>query len=243
MKLRSQQSDLSKKSQDGVTLLISIMMLSGILVISVTVGYFAIQELRASRAVIFSEPAISAAQSGAEKGIWYLNRTTEALDCANQNTTNLTNNTTVSICKNYQNATVQLEANTNYVFYLYNPNDINGDPDMSDFPINYLDVSQVSGAYAVNVTIIRVTGESVRSTSVNPGSQIRIDNLYPGSGQESRMKVTLSSISNATVKLNTNQGMPDFPVIDSSGCYGIGVSNCNAANEAYRRKINVTVPQ
>lgn len=218
-------------------------MLSGILVISVTVGYFAIQELRASRAIIFSEPAISAAQSGAEKGIWYLNRTTEVLDCANQNTITLTNNTTVSICKNYQNATIQLEADTNYVFYLYNPNDINGDPDMSEFPINYLDVSQVSGAYAVNVDIIRVTGESVRSTSVNPGSQIRIDNLYPGSGLEARMKVTLFAPADGTVKLNTNQGMPDFPVIDSSGCYGVGIGNCSTASEAYRRKINVTVPQ
>jgi Tfp pilus assembly protein PilX len=230
-------------SQDGVTLLISIMMLSGILVISVTVGYFAIQELRASRAYVLSEPAVAAAQSGAEKGIWYIKRTSEVLNCANPNSTTLSNNTSVEICKTYQNVTVQLQANTDYVFYLYNPNNINGDPDMSDFPINYLDVTHKSGAYLISVDIIRITGESVRTASVNPESSTRLDGLYPGGGQEARMKVTLRSAAKATVELNTNQGMPDFPVIDSSGCSGVSGGNCSSSTEAYKRKINVTVPQ
>ena len=46
----------------GVTLLLSILILSSVTLVTVAISSFAIQELRSSRAITISEPAVNAAR-------------------------------------------------------------------------------------------------------------------------------------------------------------------------------------
>ncbi|MBI3952828.1 MAG: hypothetical protein HY336_02635 [Candidatus Doudnabacteria bacterium] len=230
-------------SQKGVTLLIALLVMSGITLITLSVGYFAIQEIRSTRAVILTEPAIGAAETGGEQGVWAIKRSASLTDCASGKTGgNLGNSSRVETCKYYGAATIGLAANTNYSFYLYDPNDINGDIDLSNYPYNYLSVAHKSGGFGVTVTVARITGASVGNGSASPGSTETISIQPVASGSEGRMKVTLFSFGDATVEVNTNQGIPDRPTVDSSGCSGTG-ADCSSVEDNYKRRINVTVPQ
>jgi len=59
------------KDQAGITLLISIMILSSVAIISFSLGSLAIREIRASRIASQSEPAIVAAEAGGEKLLFF----------------------------------------------------------------------------------------------------------------------------------------------------------------------------
>ena len=251
------QNHISESDQRGVTLMIAILVMAGIVLITVSVSFFAISEIRASRAVFLSEPAMAAATSGGEKGIWTIKRVGvgSITNCANgSNSSTLNNNSKVDICTFYQSATIHLLPNTPYTFYLYNPNDINGDPGLLNWPIYYFDMIYKTGSFAVNATIDRIVPvnpafNKTGAVSTPAGSVTRIDGLDanttdPNTGNlERRMKVVLQSTGDVTVEVNTNQGMPDFPTVDSSGCVGSNISNCNSILETFKRRINVMVPQ
>ena len=131
-------SNLKRNSQEGVTLLISLLIMSGITLITLTVGFFAIQEVRSTRAILLTEPAIGAAETGGEQGVWAIKRDVTLMDCSSGREKGvLINNSKVESCKYYGAATIELEAGVNYSFYLYNPNDINGDVGLSDFSFSF----------------------------------------------------------------------------------------------------------
>src|SRR6185503_11801329 len=60
--------------QAGVTLLIAILILSGLALISSAIAVFTIQEVRSSRATLATEPAIVAAEGAGERGVYALKR-------------------------------------------------------------------------------------------------------------------------------------------------------------------------
>lgn len=245
----------SKKKyfQEGVTLLISVLVMAGLALISLSVASFSIQELRSSRAVLVTEPAISAAETAGEQGLWAVNRGVAINPCPTATNPNppqtnqvLGNGAFVNTCKSYQSATLDLSANTPSVFFLYDPNDINGNVDLLTYPYNTLTVTHKSGQLLVNVNLVRVDGTPVGSQPVvvPPGGTQVINIPAVSSGSEGRMKVTLQSAGNATVFVNTNQGLPSFPTINAGGCASkTGITDCSnaAQEEIFNRRINITV--
>lgn len=229
--------------QAGVTLLISVLILSGVTLITLTVGFFTMQEIRSSRAVFLSEPAITAAESAAELGIFTLKRRAGTLPtCPTVTTTALQPNVRSDSCTSYSAAVLDVEASIPTIFYLYNPNDINGDISLINYGYEYLRLTHQSGAYNVVATVVRLGGTVVGTATATPGQSITITIPPVPAGTEGRMKVTLSSTGEATVVVDTNRGMPNFPTVDASGCSGIVAANCNA-DEVFKRRLNIVVPQ
>lgn len=215
------------------------------------IGGFAIQQLRSSRAIIITEPTIVAAESGAEKGLWAIKRTSNLPNCPAVTSESISVYL-VNYCESFGQATFNIEGGTPFIFYLYNPNDMNGDIDLSGFQYQWMTVSHVSGNFQTTVNVSRIdnstTGISPSSTAVSPGSSQTI-NISPmpvtNPESEGRMKVTLTSSGDVTVTVNTNQGMPTFPTVDSYACGSrTTVTSCNSTGqEIFTRRINVTVPQ
>lgn len=258
-------------SQSGVTLLLAVLIMSGITLMALGIGAFAIQEIRASRAGTLTEPAISAAETAGEQGLWAIKRNNSLPLCPLSNSTpgqNLGPNTLVNSCESFKAATLNLKANTPLVFYLYDPKDINGDIDLqgekncpgqpassnpAGFLYNSMSVAYKSGTNNVNVAVSRIDGTFVANQSIAPGSApqtIAIPTVSLCS--EGRLKVILDpGVADAAVVVDTFKadgtelGMPDFPTVDATGCSSkTPVSDCNSTTqELYTRRIQVEVPQ
>lgn len=231
--------------QAGVTLLISILILSGIMLVVSTAAFFSIQELRASRAVVLSEPAIAAANSGGEQGIWALKRGVTMTDCAvGYSSTPIGSNAKVDSCRSYGAATINITGGTPLIMFLYNPNDINGDISLASYVYTNFQLTNDTGTYNVTLDIARINGNPVNNILVSPGTTGTIAIPAVSSGQEGRMKVTISSPVDATITVNTNLGMPEFPTVDAAGCSSLtSITDCNSLAEIFKRRLNITVPQ
>lgn len=241
--------------ESGVTLLLSILIMSGLALISVVVATFAVQELRSSRAVAVSEPAIAAAETAGEQGLWAIKRNTDLINCVSgQTSLSLGNGALVNSCKSYGMATLNLKAGVPLVFYLYDPANINGNTCNT---VNFnpcggaqyyqnITLTQKSGTNQTTIQIATIDGVAVTSENVLPNSTlvVNIPASVPGSN-DLRFKVTLSSIGPATLDVNTNQGMPLYPTVNASGCAAkTSVADCNSTSqELFNRRINITVPQ
>lgn len=241
----------NQNSQKGVTLLLATFIMAGVTLTILAIAAFAIQEVRSSRAIALTEPAISAAESAGEQGLWALKRSDNLSVCPTATSQNLGANTLSSVCKSYGSAVIDVKAGIPFVFYLYNPNNINGDADLLDYPYSSMTVAYVSGSTSVGINVLRLDNgsdgispsSSTVSSSVNPTQVVSISPVSEGA--EGRMKVTLTSSGDTTVNVDTNQGMPTFPTVDATGCSARGaVSSCTgSALELFTRRIKVTVPQ
>lgn len=233
----------------GVTLLISILVMASLALVSLAVAAFTIQEIRSSRAVVLTESAIGAAETAGEQGLWAIKRGVALSACPAQTTVSLSNGALVNSCKSHSSAVFDLEANTDFVFYLYNPDNINGDIDLSEYPYTWLDVNSLSGSFQISITVVHIDGSSNNispsASSVNPGEVRRVQISQVPENTEGRMQVTLRSAGSGTVSVNTNQGMPNFPTIIAGGCSAkVAVSDCgNTSQDLYSRQINISVPQ
>ncbi len=234
------------KDQRGVTLLLSVLVLSGITLVAAAVTAFTIQEVRSARGTVLSEPAFHAAETGAEIGIYNAKRSTLSTitDCsaspAFQNIPNTTSGATV--CKAFGTGTYNITSGGTKVFYLYDPSNFNTNVDLISYPYPYLDITN-SSTFAVNVTITRLDGTPVTSTSIPSGATPTRINIAPvASGAEGRMMVTLGApFAAATVTVSTPPGLPDFLNISASGCSAkSAITNCDVTGrELYNRKIEV----
>ena len=252
---------IHKHKQSGVTLLMAVLMVATLSIIAITIAFLAVQDIRSSRAVFYTEPAIGAAQSGAENAIWTIKRSRGTLNnCPSTSSPSVGVSSGLSVyCKSYGTASFTLAAGTPYTFYLYDPKDINGDYDLkgcisctpastnpAGFPITSMTVTNRSTIYSVQVYLTRLNGTPLASQPVNviPGATQTFNNLAGPVGADNRMKVVLQSSGNVLVDVNTDQGMPDFPTIDSTGCSGHNLPNSNCSGtDLYNRRLNVTVPQ
>lgn len=241
MKFWNSKELFPKEKESGVTLLITVFVVATVALISVTIGSFAIEEIRSSRAVVLSEPAIVAAEAGGEQSLWALKRGGVLNNCSNPTTTVLTNNTVVVNCKTYGPATFSLAGNTDFSFFLYDPDDINGNLDPGYTSVT---VTNQSLVFTILVTVRRLTGEVVGvPTTVGTNSVVSIP-LQNQPGGDNRYKITLRPTGNSVAEVTTNLGMPEYPTISSEGCSSKGaISSCNDVPEAFKRQIDITVPQ
>lgn len=230
-----------KSSQRGVTLLFSVLVMSGVSLIALTVSYLAIQELRASRAVALSEPAIGAAETAAETGLWKLSRSSSLPDCATNPAPETFGRTLSMKCVTYSNAVFQVAAGIPSTFHLYDPNNINGNTNPG---YTFLLVTYVSGTTALTVRVERLDATEVVTTTIAAGSGPATINLPTNPAQDNRFKVILTSAGNMTVDVNTNLGMPEFPTINAEGCATAhnDTAGCLTTPEAFRRKLHISVP-
>jgi hypothetical protein len=266
--MKNKNPKFSIREQRGVTLLLTVFILSGISLISLAVGFFALQEIRSSRAVILSEPAIGAAETGGEQGIWVLKRQLGSIpNCPDDpsdpevQSTALSSNSRVVVCKSFGSTRVNLSAGVPASFYLYDPNDMNGNLCMNAIytPGQYagcagnqiytsVSIIHKSGTSNVQVSVQDLEGRTFAGSSITvaPGGSgsVAIPDPIPSSVDE-RLKVTLSSSTATVVEFNALPlGLPDYPTVNSSGCASrTTISNCTGSEEIFRRKINVTVPQ
>ncbi len=233
------------KNQDGVTLLLSMFILSALTLVTLSVAAFAIQELRSSRALIASEPAIVAAETGAEHSLWQYKRNGTVPDCSSPSVVNLpSSRSAFEYCRSADGDTYQLVAGVPQKFSLYDPNDIEN-ADLSGYNYEYLSVSNRTTSAAVEVRIMRIDGTPVggQPVTVLSGSPVQIVIPTVATGTEGRMEVTLESSSAAIVDVTTNRGLPHIVSLDSSACSSKQtVPDCNSTSqELYNRKIKVKI--
>jgi Tfp pilus assembly protein PilX len=156
-------------SEAGVTLLLSVLILSGMVLVAVAVSGFTIQEIKSSRAVAVSEPAIIAAETGAEDALWSIktNGSSSVPNCSGvPSSKNLASSNSLAVyCKTYIGDTVDMVLGQSTIFYLYNPDDPNGDIDLSAYPYTQLTVTNKSAGFQVDVTVVRLSGSNVGSCS------------------------------------------------------------------------------
>ena len=229
----------------GMLCLFCVFFMFGVALINMSVGFFAIQELRASRSVILSEPAIGAAETAAESGLWQLYRTSsQPSNCqTGVDTRVLTASQTLdSRCIKYASATIGVTAGAEYVFNLYDPNNRNGNlnPGYTSIVATYL-----NGATSLTIRVERLDAILVSSTTIPPGSQATQITLPTSPSDDNRFRVIMSSAGNVTVDVNTNLGMSDFPTLATEGCatQGTDPSSCLTSKDAFRRKLEVLVPR
>jgi hypothetical protein len=248
-KFRNLKLEIRNSSEAGVTLLFSVLVMSGVSLITMTIGFFVIQELRASRAVALSEPAIGAAESAAEQGLWAMNRGTGLSPCSGGLALEFLTSSQVWSMKCFFNSSALIDviAGQNQTFHLYDPTNINGNTNPG---FTFLLLTYKTGISPVDVTITRIDGSPVVTVpntplSINPGSNPVQINLPTNPAEDNRFRVTLSSAGNVTLDVTTNQGMPDFPTVNAEGCMtrSADPNSCANAPEALRRRINIVMPQ
>jgi hypothetical protein len=226
------------------------LILSSLVLVTLGVASLTVQEIRASRASFVAEPAINAAETGAEAGLWSIKRPGASLaDCASSvsPTPMASGMATVLLCKSYGSTLISLKAGVDSSFYLYNPNNQNGDIDLISYPYTRLTITPQSSV-SVGITASRldgsVNGISPSSTTASiSGATINISPVV--AGQEGRIKVILSAASDVLVNVDTDRGMPGYPIVDATGCSGkVALSACSSASQdLFTRRIKVTVPQ
>jgi hypothetical protein len=251
-----------RKNQQGITLLLTIMLVATLTLISTTVAYLGIQQIRNSRAAALSNPALGAAESGGEEGIWnVVRKNIGAQPCDTVSsppiTTNLSTNTASSYTVTHTGATLSVRNGTPKVIYLYDPSDANGDTDLHDCPYDYIDItflSEISNG-SVNMQVERLDGTLLGTNSVDKNTpNYRLSSLTGafGAGIDNRMKVTFTYDNpGGTTDIfvttgdssNVDFGLPSFPVVDSVGCSAVAtIANCTGANETFSRRLNITIP-
>ncbi len=259
-----------KKSQKGITLLLSVIIMMIILLVTLTVSFLATQEIRASRSVFLAELAITGAQSAGEEGLWALKRQ-GSFDNCNSNpayTPLSSSNGKVQIrrCKKFDSVLVTLEANKPLVILLYDPIDPNGNLCMNENYtagsytgcsgnplINRINVFQNSGASPVSVSAqdfdlnnpwsVSGSAQTIGATIIP--ADMNIPDPIPGSSDERLSLILDPGVNEATVTITvTPNGLPNFPTIDAEACAaGKDITACTDSDDILKRRVNITVPQ
>ena len=247
-KIGNWKLEIGNSREAGVTLLLAVLIMSGLVLIATTVSFLATEQIRASRAQLVSEPAFLAAKTGGEEGLWVVKRGSLSglPDCGIGATSSnfSSSNTFLNYCKSFTGDTFSVTPGTPTVILLYDPNDPNGDVDLLAYPYSTLTVTN-TGSWAVTVKVSRIDGTPMGSDfQVNPGNSSPPVSLGPSvpAGTEGRMQITLTAPGNTTADVTTDRGLPTNMNIASTACSTktAVVNNCSSANaELYTRKIEV----
>jgi hypothetical protein len=218
-KLRNPKFEIRNSSEAGITLLLSIFLMSTISLIAITVTALAIQGIRNSRAIALSEPAIGQAHSGAEEGIWGIKRASTLATCGSptKNSDTPTGNvySARQYCQSSDAVSFNLSGSSPVVFYLYDTAAPNGPPDSCttaptsppqaicrhlldlsgmDTQFGQLTADYVNGLHPIHVAVAKLNGDPVGSadiTTATPERSIPLI-LTTGDGIDNRMSVTMT---------------------------------------------------
>ncbi len=239
-----------KLNQTGSTLLLAVLVLSALTLVALAVAKFTVQEIRSSRATTLSEPALTAAEAGAETGLFAIKRgdPTTVKNCdASPTYLKQTNVNAGSVtCRSYLGSNFDILEGQSTIFYLFDPNDPNGDVDLLAYPYAYLNITN-NGNSSVQVDIVRIDNTPLAGSPylIAPGDTAPFSIPAVPSGSEGRMKITLSSPigSAGTVYATTDKGLPYNIQVVSAGCSAkASLTSCTpGTQELFNRKIQVSV--
>jgi hypothetical protein len=259
--------------QDGITLILTVMMVSGIAVITSTVAFFVVQEIRNSRTSRLSEPAIIAAETAGEQGIYLFKHGSPIPNCGSANYTGTDGTSTASAdtllkkCIASQPVSFSFNNSQPLTLFLYDPINVNGNTCLEDDAVCPADgngsgnqlysqfiLDYRSGTNNIEVDIVTLDGVAyVADDLVGPGTlqTYNIDRNILGSNDE-RLMITLtpsaSSTEPSTVQISTAglwTGLPDYQTVDASGCRSPNsITDCDTgSSEVTKRRINITLPR
>lgn len=244
----------------GVTLLLTVLIISSMVLISLTVAGLVVQELRASRSSLLTEPAIKAAETAGEQGLYAYKQTGDIPDlCAsNAFTTTVTGactSTNLRIKKSveYAPALITLEPGEVREIFIYDPDLPNDNPTMlrSGAPIyTHVIIEHISGLFdsRFNVEIKSFDDVEIAEEEIRAGDKetFSIYPIYSAADKRVSIKITPGD-SRATIRISTlgiYEGLPSYPVIRAEGCRAQqNIANCNVdGTEVFRRRLDITVP-
>jgi hypothetical protein len=227
-----------RENEKGVTLLLSILVLSAITAIVFSIAAIAANEVRTSNDLVKSEPAITAAEAGAEDLLYYSVRGVGAYstDCSAPSTTTL-NGLTLSYCSNPYFADpydfTLAGPSGEKDFYLYNPITPGAAPGYSN-----ISVTLASGSSAV-VNICSWTAANcassadVASLSLTTGQTLS-QALSPGVANGYQLVfLNSNSTSDEFIVTTTPTGMPS----------GTATIQTTGSNYGVTRKLQTILPQ
>jgi hypothetical protein len=223
----------------GVAILLTVMIISGITVITTTVAFFVVQEIRANRGSGLTEPAIVAAETASEQGLYQFKRGNFNTQCdSNPAYTDLagvaagTSNVRVRSCLTGVPAVFQFSNTKPLVVYLYDPDNVNGNTCMERHATNACPadgngtglgwsqvfssvfITYVTGSFNINISAQTLDGAQAFSAVLAPGSaetEYPIAVNYPVANDE-RLKITLTPTSgSSTVSIRTIGAFTGLP--------------------------------
>jgi hypothetical protein len=261
----------NKNREAGVTLLLAVILVSAIALITSTIAAFVIQEIRSSRSSALTEPAIIAAESAGEQGLYEIKQGGVIQNCDSPTYTQIdgtanSSATRIMKCITSSPAIFQIDSATPLTFYLYDSANVNGNTCMesgncdaqsgvgdgnqlyTSLKLNYL-----TGGNQIDVEIVTLDGISINAF---PLASAGNSDTYPiprdilGSSDE-RLMVTLTpSGGTSTVEVSTTRsngtvtGIPDYETLDATGCQSLNtITDCDTDTETFKRRINITLPK
>jgi type II secretory pathway pseudopilin PulG len=259
------------KNQDGITLLLAIMVMSGIAAITVTVAFFVMQEVRAARSSALTEPAIVAAESAGEQGIYQIKRGTFNTTCdtavytqIDGRTTTGSVNTRIKKCIVNKPAVIDIKPSDPFETTLYDPNNVQGNKCLEDDAVcpqsgggtgrqlySSVVVQHLSGGFDGRLTISTFDGLTYASNVVIPRNgtaTVPIDRDILNSTDERLLLTVTSPSGDITVQISTTgvyTGLPDYRTVDAEGCVGLtNITSCETTtSEVFKRRLNITLPR
>ncbi|MBX4191675.1 MAG: hypothetical protein KW804_02660 [Candidatus Doudnabacteria bacterium] len=248
------KSNKINNAEAGVTLLLAILIMSGLTLIATTLAFLGVNQIRASRAVLVTEPALLAAQIGGEEGLWKAKRSDDLsslVDCPTGTSQSISASSSYNTyCKSFGSGTFNVTSGSAETVVIYDPNDPDGNTSLLGMSPSYSSIifTHKSGVQ-VNATVERLDGSGVGlspgSCIVNASSSLTCSiNISPmsTSTDEGRILVTLTSAAPAVIEVTTNRGMPTNLNIVSNACSTrqATLTSCSPTNtELYNRKVEV----
>lgn len=122
---KKNQKQITEK-QEGITLLLSIMVLASIIAIVLSFGSIALNEVKTSGELVKTEPALTSAEAGAELGLFQSIRGIGGIstNCNSPTISTFSNGASLSSCENYylpNPNNLNLLSGAEQDYYIYNP--------------------------------------------------------------------------------------------------------------------------
>jgi hypothetical protein len=249
---------IQNSSEAGVTMLLAVLIMSGLTLIATTLAFLAVNQIRASRAALVTEPAYLAAKTGGEEALWKAKRSDDLStlpDCSTTPTSQSisSSNSYNTYCKSFGAGTYDLTAaNTSsnpVTVLIYDPDDPNGNNSLLGMSPKYTTLTfTYKSGFSSQAQVARLDGSSTglsasscNVSSASPTCQINITDVS-SSSDEGRILISLTASGAGSVDVNTNRGLPSNLNIASSACSArkITLTNCSSASqEIYNRKVEI----
>ncbi len=237
MTLHSNIKRNNRESEQGVTLLLALMILAAVTAIVFSIATISINEIRTSSELTKTEPVITADEALAEDQLF---RTVRGLgtvaSCASPSTTTV-NSVSVSSCAGYYSDNpynLSLAANAEKDFYLYNPVTQGGNPGFTSLSVQL--TSGTSGTVYLCTFDINncVSNPNIDSRALTSGGVTSWTSPALNPATQYQLIIVNGAGSSATYLVSSSPtGLPaGVTTIDNSG-----------SSQGVTRKIEVTVPQ
>ncbi|OGE80369.1 MAG: hypothetical protein A2826_02845 [Candidatus Doudnabacteria bacterium RIFCSPHIGHO2_01_FULL_43_23] len=234
-KLKLKIDDISLGSQEGITLISSILVLASVTVVSFSIGALTLRELRASRQLSLSEPAINSAEAAAETALFFRLREINQLasTCPTLISGSLSTGSNYEFCSNlYDDPYYFNTASDNVrVVLLYNPAD-NTNPAAGYTSITITATSGTAVNFDVDAYDINAPGDLPKHTVVTVDGTAPLSPVVLG-GLDSNKSYAVfldpggsSLTANGTVNGTTGSitGIPsESPSIEATGIVDTGL--------------------